>query len=178
MRILAISGSLRAASSNTSLLQAAIGLAPPGVTVALYAGLGAIPPFNPDLDGDLVDAAVSDFRAQLREADAVLISGPEYAHGISGVLKNALDWLVGSGELVDKPIGVINASPRAQHAHEQLIEILTVMTGVLVPGATIAVPLLGRNLDAAGIAADPDIAEPVRAALAALVQGAGSTGST
>jgi chromate reductase, NAD(P)H dehydrogenase (quinone) len=168
MHILAISGSLRAASSNTFLLQAAARLAPAGVEIVLYAGLGNIPPFNPDLDGAAAAPAVTDLRTQLQQAAAVLISSPEYAHGISGVLKNALDWLVGSGELVDKPVGLINASPRATHAHAQLSEILTVMSARLIATASIAVPLLGKGYDAAGIAADPEIAEPLRAALRAL----------
>jgi len=182
MHILAISGSLRAGSSNTFLLQAAARLAPPDVEIRFYQGLGDIPPFNPDRDGEAVAPAVADLRARLEQAAAVLISSPEYAHGISGVLKNALDWLVDSGELVDKPIGLINASPRATHAHAQLTEILTVMSGRIIPAASIAVPLLGKGHDPAGIVADPEIADPLRLALRALaaeaVQGTASTGAT
>ncbi len=168
MKILAISGSLRAESSNTFLLHAAAMLAPAGVEITLYRGVGDIPLFNPDLDGEIVAAAVAEFRAEIQAADAVLISSPEYAHGVSGVLKNALDWLVGSGELVDKPIGLVNASPRASHAHAQLSEILVTMAGRLIAGATITVPLLGKGYDARGIVADPEIARPLRAAIAAL----------
>jgi NAD(P)H-dependent FMN reductase len=168
MRILAISGSLRAASSNSALVRAAVDLAPERVEVAVYEGLGDIPPFNPDLDTEPAPLAVADFRARLRASDAVLVSSPEYAHGVSGVMKNALDWLVGSGELVDKPVALINASPRATIAHAALKETLTVMTAVVVPEASIALQLQGRNLDAKGIVADPDLSRELGKALVAL----------
>ena len=113
LRMLAMSGSLRHVSSNTALLRTAVQLAPVGVELSVYAELGIIPPFNPDLDTDAPPAAVSRFRAALQASDALLISSPEYAHGVSGVLKNALDWVVGSGELVDKPVALLNASSRA-----------------------------------------------------------------
>src|ERR1041385_679915 len=99
MRILAISGSLRASSSNTALLQAAAELVPEDVEVVLYEGLGDLPHFNPDLDGETVAPAVSGWRSKLRDADGVVFSVPEYAHGVPGVLKNSLDWVVGSGEI-------------------------------------------------------------------------------
>ena len=93
MRILAISGSLRNGSSNTNLLLAAAQLVPAGVEMTLYTGLGDLPPFNPDVESAGTPiAAVDDFRAQFAAADAVAICSPEYAHGVPGVLKNALDW--------------------------------------------------------------------------------------
>lgn len=115
VRILAISGSLRARSSNTALLGAARTLAPKGVEVVLYEGLGGLPHFNADHDGDAAPPAVADFRSRVRAADGVLISSPEYAHGVPGTLKNALDWLVGGhqNEIVGKPVALFNASPRA-----------------------------------------------------------------
>jgi chromate reductase, NAD(P)H dehydrogenase (quinone) len=172
MRILAISGSLRAVSSNTALLRAAAALAPEGVEVALYEGLGDLPHFNPDLDGDTVLPAVADLRARVRESDAVLISSPEYAHGVPGTLKNALDWLVGSTDIVGKPVGLVNAAPRATLAQASLAETLTVISASLVPEACLAVPLAGKKLDAAGIAASPELAGALRSAIAALVHAA------
>jgi len=170
MRILAISGSLRSASSNTALLQAAAVLAPEGVDISAYDRLGDLPHFNPDLDDEGAPApeAVADFRARLRASDAVMVSSPEYAHGVPGVLKNALDWVVGSGEFVGKPVALINASPRATHAQASLLETLTVMTATIVAEASITVPLLGRKLDAAGIAADPEFSAALRSSIAAL----------
>ena len=171
--LLALSGSLRAASSNTTLLRATTVLAPAGVEVTLYGDLGDLPHFNPDLDGDVPPPAVREFRAQVQAADGVLISSPEYAHGVPGVLKNALDWLVGSGEMVGKPVALINASPRATHAQAHLTETLTVMSASLVAEASLAVPLLGRTLDAAGIVADPEMSGALRGALAAFAHALG-----
>ncbi len=87
-------------------------LAPDTVEMSIYRGLAELPPFNPDLEGDGTPDAVTRSRARLQACDAVLISSPEYAHGVPGVVKNALGWVVGSGELVDKPIALINASAR------------------------------------------------------------------
>ena len=170
MRILAISGSLRGASSNTALLRAATALAPESVEITLHGGLGDLPHFNPDLDVEPGPPAVLDFRARLQAADGVLISSPEYAHGVPGVLKNALDWVVGSGELVEKPVALINASPRATHGQASLTETLAVMSARLVPEASITVPLLGRKLDEAGMVADPEIGGALRAAIRAFAR--------
>lgn len=164
VRFLSISGSLRATSSNTNLLRALADLAPKDIFIEPYLGLGDLPHFNPDLDGEDI-GVVTDWRKRLNLADGVLISSPEYAHGVPGVLKNALDWVVGSGELVEKPVALFNASPRAIHAQASLVEILTTMSAKLVMEASIAVPLLGRASNPADILAEPEIAEAVRAAL-------------
>ena len=116
MRLLAISGSLRAASSNTAVLQATARLAPPGVTIELYQRLGELPHFNPDFDNEKLPVIVGEFRAEIGAADGLLISSPEYARGVPGSLKNALDWLVGSFEFPNKFVALINVSPRATHA--------------------------------------------------------------
>ena len=116
MRILTISGSLRAKSSNTAVLDAVALVAPLGVTIVRYDGLGGLPHFNPDLDTETPPGPVADLRRQVGEADGLLLSSPEYAHGIAGSFKNGVDWLVGSLEFPGKPIGIINAAPRATHA--------------------------------------------------------------
>ena len=170
MRILAISGSLRAASSNSVLLRAAVSLVPEGVELIVFDGIGEFPHFNPDLDREPPPAPIAEYRAQLRAADAVLISSPEYAHGVPGVLKNALDWVVGSGELVDKPVALINASPRSTHAQASLAETLTVMNTSFISEACRAVALPGRNIDEAGILANPEVAGVLREAVTALVR--------
>jgi NAD(P)H-dependent FMN reductase len=169
IRILGISGSLRAASSNTALLRVAATLAPAEVEIALYERLGDLPHFNPDLEA-CEPAAVTDLRERVRWADGLWISSPEYAHGVPGVLKNALDWLVGGEEFIDKPVALLNASPRATHAQASLAETVRTMSGRLVAEASIAVPLLGRKLDAAGIAADPELAAILRSAITAFAQ--------
>jgi chromate reductase, NAD(P)H dehydrogenase (quinone) len=168
IRILAISGSLRQVSSNTNLLHAAIALSPAYVEMKLYRGLGDLPHFNPDLE-PIIPPAVKDLRQQIAWCDGLLMSSPEYAHGVPGVLKNALDWLVSGVEFGGKPIALFNASPQSIHAQAALAEIVTVMSGRLVPTASIAVPLPGRKLDAAGIVADPQISSQVQAAIIAFV---------
>lgn len=169
MRILAISGSLRRASANTALLRAAAALAPPGVEIAMYGGLGDLPHFNADLE-ETLPSSVRDFRARIRAVEGVLISSPEYAHGVPGVLKNALDWLVGGDEFIGKPVALLNPSPRATYAHAALIETITVMSGRIVTEASITVPLLGKDLDENGIVAHQDIASALHAALIAFAR--------
>ncbi len=93
MRILAISGSLRASSTNTALVRAIIALAPEDMEITLYDGLGALPYFSPERDDENSPQSVRDLRAQLQAADGVLICTPEYAFGVPGVLKNALEPL-------------------------------------------------------------------------------------
>ena len=163
LRILAISGSLRAASSNTALLRAAGRLAPQHVTVALYGGLAELPTFNPDRDA-APDPAVTALRAQLQAADGVLISTPEYAHGVPGSLKNLLDWVVGSGELVDKPVALLHAS-RSPWALASIRETLSVMSARLVEGS-LTVELGSNRIDEAAVLAEPTLAAPITAALA------------
>jgi chromate reductase, NAD(P)H dehydrogenase (quinone) len=165
MKILAISGSLRANSSNTAVLRAMARLAPDGVEVALFDGIGELPFFNPDLDGDQVPQPVARFRALVGGADGILISSPEYARGIAGVLKNALDWLVASLEFPNKPVALINTSPRATHALAALTLTLETMSARLVRDASMTVPLLGTANDADSIADSPEFADPLRSAL-------------
>jgi chromate reductase, NAD(P)H dehydrogenase (quinone) len=166
VRILAISGSLRQVSSNTALIQAAISLSPKNVEMKLYGGLGDLPHFNPDLE-PIEPPSVTDLRKQIGWSDGLVISSPEYAHGVPGVLKNALDWLVSGEEFINKPIALFNASPRAIHAQASLTEILTTMSGRIVPEASIAVSLLGKNLDPTGIMDDSEISSELQAAIVA-----------
>ena len=162
MRILAISGSLRAQSTNTALLGAAALVATSPVDVVLYGQMESLPPFNPDLDLEPGPEAVLRFRAALRNSSAVIFSTPEYAHGIPGSLKNALDWVVGSGELSGKPVALLNASARGQYAQAALRETLRTMDARVISDAEVTVPLLGKGLGAAEIAAHPEFAGLIR----------------
>lgn len=114
MRILAVCGSLQARSSNSALLRTALRVAPAGVEVVDSISVGDVPPFNPDVERDgPAPATVVEWRRQVVEADGgVLFASPEYAHSLPGALKNALDWLVGSGELYGRRVAVLCASPR------------------------------------------------------------------
>jgi NAD(P)H-dependent FMN reductase len=165
MRLLAISGSLRKRSSNAAVLLAATRLAPPGVEIVLYDGLANLPPFNADLDTDRPPGSVLAFRQQIGECQGLLLCSPEYARGVAGAMKNALDWLVGSLEFPDKPVALINASQRAVHADAHLRLTLTTMSARLVEAASITLPLLGRDLDADGIVGDSALSARLRAAL-------------
>jgi chromate reductase len=163
-----VCGSLRARSSNAALLDAVSLLAPAGVTVERYDGLAALPPFNPDDDVEPAPPAVSALRARVASADALVISSPEYAHGVPGALKNALDWLVSGVEIYQKPIALLNPSPGSRFAHPQLMETLRTMSATVVDDACLTLPIAGRRLDAEGIAADTELSAGIRAALDAL----------
>ena len=119
VRVLAIAGHSPRASSSSALLGAVVGLATDtGVEVSIYRELEALPPFSQDLDGEHAPAAVVRLRAALRASDAVLISSQEHVPGGNGAIRNALDWVDSSGELVDKPTALINAS-RAKRAWDR-----------------------------------------------------------
>ena len=170
MQILAISGSRRPASTNTTLLKAAAALAPADVRLNFYDGLDDHPPFNPDLDKDPPHVAVAEFRFQLRKSAGVIFSSPEHAPDVPGVLKNALDWVVASGELYKKPVALFSASPSAGYAQASIVETLTVMSARVVPEACIVVPLLGKNLQECEIVAQSDPSRTVRSALTAFIR--------
>lgn len=112
MKLLGISGSLRTGSYNSSLIRAAGELAPDGVTVTLYEGMGAIPNYNEDEKQQAIPAAVTDFASAVAAADGVLIATPEYNYGVPGVLKNAIDWLSRETPqpFKDKPMAVMGAA--------------------------------------------------------------------
>jgi chromate reductase, NAD(P)H dehydrogenase (quinone) len=170
MRILAISGSLRARSSNTEVLRALALLSPPHVIVRQFDGLATLPAFNPDLDeeGMTPPPPVQDLRSQVARADAIVICSPEYAHGVPGSLKNALDWLVSDPGVVLKPTALVNVSPRSSHAQASLAETLRTMSMHLVGETSWVVPLVDRGTTSTSIAADPALATPLRDCLAAL----------
>ena len=172
MKVLAMSGSLRARSSNSAILRLAGRVAPDGIDVEIYDGLDLLPFFNPDCDRELDDPAlpaeVRRLRAALGGSAALLISSPEYAHGVSGMMKNALDWLVGGPEMVERPVAVFNTSPHATHAHAALVETLRTMSARIVDDAcvTIAVP---RDQTDEQLAANPALTRPLMTALRALL---------
>ncbi len=167
MRVLAISGSLRATSSNAALLRAAVRLAPAGMEIAIYNGVGTLPHFTPDLDVDPLPDSVADLRARIGGVDALLIATPEYAHGMPGSLKNALDWLVSALEPIEKPTMLFSASPGgAAHAHAGLLEVLRTMNLRVVDGG--AHVFSRSKLDAHGEVIAADILAALTTGLVAL----------
>lgn len=168
MKILAVSGSLRAASINSAFCRAAARLAPPALHVTVFPELGGLPLFNPDLEA-VLPPAVMNFRVAVGQADALLIASPEYAHGISGPLKNALDWLVSFEGAVGKPIALVNTSPRAHHAYAALKEVLQTMSADIIDGASPVIPLLGVCTTEEAMVSSPVANGAIRAILEALV---------
>ena len=165
LNLFSISGSLRAQSSNRTLLAAASRSTPDGVRLDLYDGVARLPHFNPDLDASAI-AEVVELTRRVREADGFVVSTPEYARGIPGALKNALDWLVGGDAFVEKPFMLLNASDRSQYAQKALIDVLRTMSGVAIDAAFLTVPLLGKALDVDALLGDARYADQIRASLA------------
>lgn len=169
INVLAISGSLRSKSSNSAILRAASHLTPKTVNIELYNGLGNLPLFNPDLEHN-PPASVLDFRAHLKKACGVIIASPEYAHGVTGAIKNGLDWITGSGELMNKPVALLNTSARATIAYAALKETISVMMGRIIDRASIVIPLPNNEMDENSIIADPMLSNRLQAAIVSFVE--------
>lgn len=171
--ILLIGGSLRANSVNTAVLQTARTLIPANAEAGIYAGLSGLPHFNPDLDRDPLLQAVGRLRAELRRADAVLFSTPEYAGSLPGSFKNLLDWTIGGvdGSLYRVPVGWVNpaAHGRAKGAYDALHTVLTMAGADIWPPACIAAPVPRDAIGADGLIADAAITDVIRGAVKALV---------
>lgn len=164
MKVLAISGSLRAASLNTMLLRAVSRLAPTGIEVCLYAGIGDLPLFNPDIEATDPEP-VAELRESIISSDALVIASPEYAHGVTGVIKNSLDWMVGNESFVEKPVALFNASPRATHAQAALRETIATMSGNVVDAACITIAVLGSGVSEDDIVQVSSLSSPIIEAL-------------
>ncbi|MEZ5557851.1 MAG: NAD(P)H-dependent oxidoreductase [Pseudomonadales bacterium] len=163
--LLGLSGSLRAESSNTTLLRAAAETCRAGVEFALACGLGELPHFNPDLPLSTSPRLLS-FVEQMRTCDGLVVSSPVYAGGYPGTLKNALDWLVGTDAFVDKPFMMLSASSRMPAAQATLVTVLQTMSGRHIETASITIDLLGTHPSVDGILRHPEHGPALRAALA------------
>ncbi|WP_341280254.1 NAD(P)H-dependent oxidoreductase [Paenibacillus sp. FSL H8-0537] len=173
IQLLAISGSLRAKSSNTALMSAIIGLAAEPVRFSVYSGLSELPHFNPDLDVEEGPSAVRELRKQLKEADGVLICTPEYGNGVPGSLKNALDWIVSSGEFVNKRVAVVTASPSpmgGDKANASLLLTLNMINAIIVDQGIVMIPHIALKMDKEGVITDEDTKQQLLAMLASLAQ--------
>jgi len=176
--ILTLCGSLREKSFNQSLLDAATGLFPADVGFEPVLGLELLPPFNPDLDqeGDEPPAPVTRLRDQFRRADGILLSTPEYVHGIPGVLKNAIDWLVSSGSFVKKPIVLVSVcAGDGQQVQEMLNHTLTVLEAVVIKQLSFHAGDLKKGLSEAGVLQDQAILDRLSSATELLVSNLGVT---
>jgi len=129
MKILALSGSAREASTNTALLRAMSELAPQSIEISVFHELNFLPVFSPDEEGEKAPVAVQNFIKAVAEADGIIISSPEYIRAIPGGLKNAIDWMVSRIEIIDKPIALVHASIRGDDMLSSLRRVLSTISG-------------------------------------------------
>jgi NAD(P)H-dependent FMN reductase len=175
-RLLLISGSLRAGSTNSATLRTAAALAPDGIEIEIYDGLGRLPHFNPDddpTDGVGLDPEVAALRAALTEADALLLSTPEYAGALPGSFKNLLDWTVGGGQTYEMPVAWINVSGKAApsggaDAHDSLRKVLGYTGSRIIEEACLRLPLARADIGEDGLITPPAAREQIVAAMTAL----------
>lgn len=155
--ILGLCGSLRGGSYNLAMLRAMKQLAPDSIEFVIFEDISNIPIFNPDRGEDDIPV-VARLNEAVAWADGIVIATPEYAGGISGVMKNTLDWLVGGPNFINIPVALPNTSPRAFLAQAALRTVLETMSAIIVEEASIKVPLLSTALDTAGIVANEELA--------------------
>jgi chromate reductase len=156
INILALSGSIRKKSFNTAILNTIEKLLPESVAYKMYSDIDKFPHFNPDTEEG--NAYVVDFRKQLKDANAVIICTPEYAFGVPGVLKNALDWVVSSGELNEKPIVAISASPMylgGDKAMASLLLTLKALGAKFTDQSSLSIPAITTKINEQGEITDP-----------------------
>jgi chromate reductase len=174
VRIGTWSGSLGAGSANAAALTVARdALAERGVDIVAIEGLADIPPFRADLVDDAPDA-VATFRVAVESVDGLLVAAPEYAGGVAGVVKNALDWLVGSGSLYHRVVGVLSAGTTGgPFAIEQLVRTISWQGGLVVATLPIASPRTKQ--DATGAFTDAGILEAIAGWAGAVVDAVGGS---
>jgi chromate reductase len=147
MKILGISGSLRASSANNQVIKIISKILPANTNFQIYSGLRHIPPFD---DSEEPSKEVIDFRNLITDADGVIICTPEYAFGVPGILKNALDWTVSSGDFVNKPVALITAASKGDSAHASLLLTLTAISADIQPDTNLLISFVRAKLDEKG----------------------------
>jgi NAD(P)H-dependent FMN reductase len=173
--LLLLCGSLRAGSVNEAVLRTVQAVAPEGVQTPLYDGMARLAHFNPDDDGEDLDAEVVALRAAVGASDAVLICTPEYAGALPGSFKNLLDWTVGGAEMDRRPVAWINASGIAapsggKDAHDSLRKVLGFVNAAVVEDAVARVPVARDAIGTDGTVADPEARAAIADAVSALAQ--------
>jgi chromate reductase len=158
-KILALPGSLRQHSSSNLILRAITTLAPNDVEIEWFAGLGDLPHFN---DPEMDPSAVYEFKQKIKEADAVLICTPEYAFGIPGSLKNAIDWCVGTGEFVDKPVSLVTASSQGEKGHAAMLLVLSAISANVIDESSLLISFVRAKIDKEGNVKDPDLLDRLK----------------
>jgi NAD(P)H-dependent FMN reductase len=141
---------------------------PQGVEMHSTSCVGRLPLFNPDVQPEDSDIVV-EWLGEMRAADGLIVSTPEYARGYPGALKNAFDWLVGTDACVNKPFMLLNASARGTTAQSTLTTVLETMSGIHIDRASTTIPLLGTSLDVPDIVANGEFAQRIRASVLTFV---------
>ena len=177
VRILLVSGSSRAGSTNAAVLGTAAEVADGDVDAVVYRGIGALPLFNPDDDreGVPVDPRVADMRRELAAADAVLICTPEYAGALPAAMKNLLEWTIGDAGTYQKPVAWINASGAAAptgaaDAHDSLRKVLGYAGADVVEAACARIPVDRALVGEDGLIADREVRSQIAVAVQRLAQ--------
>ena len=171
IKILAISGSLRKASSNTAMLQAAASISSKMKNIEIIVfpllALEAIPHFNPDCSMENLPLPVARFRDALIAVDGILIASPEYAGGVAGALKDSLDWMVGSArtEIYGKPFALLNISNRATEAYEDLCRIVKTMGGNLIESASVTISLVSNHVTVDTLLQNTSVVDALKAVI-------------
>src|SRR4051794_6596821 len=173
VRIVLVSGSLRAGSGNSAVVRTAAAVAPAGVEGVVLNGMGDLPHFNPDDDLDPLPGPVAALRTAIGAGDAVMFCTPEYAGALPGSFKNLLDWTVGGAEMYRRPVAFINASGIAAptggaDAHDSLRKVLSYVGAEIVEPACARIPVPRDAVGPDGLIADPALREAIAGALGAL----------
>ena len=137
--------------------------------LAIYEGLGGLPHFNPDDDTENLAPNVAELRRQIASSDAIVISTPEYAHGLPGSLKNALDWLVSDPAFAGKPVVLLSADRGSTWAIDSLREILRTMSAEVLTNAAVTLRLTSNTIDAEQMLSRPELTERLQQSVAALL---------
>lgn len=161
IKIVAISGSTRKSSSNLNLIKAIADLTAENFVVDIFEGLSELPHFNPDLDNENVSKSVTDFRKILKEADGILICTPEYAIGVPGTLKNAIDWTVSTMDFSRKPVALITASLSGEKAHQSLLGTLLIIEAKMTADTQLLISFIKSKVNSDCKINDKDTLESV-----------------
>jgi len=167
LKILGICGSLRASSSAGAVLEIVSKLIPVHVEFKIYTSIGEIPAFN---DSSKIPFPVAGFIKQVEEADGVFFCIPEYAFGVPGALKNALDWTVATTAFSDKPVALITAASQGQKAHAALLHTLTAIGSKMNDESNLLISFIRSKLDEHRGIKDPDTLDAVKKAVAFFIK--------
>lgn len=165
--VIAISGSTRSSSTNLTYIKAIAALAKDYFDVTIFESIAEIPHFNPDLDTDSPPEKVTGYRNKLKAADGILICTPEYAMGVPGTLKNAIDWTVSSMEFSHKPVALVTASSVGQKGHQSLMETLKIIESDITDETQLLIPFAKTKINNDAEIIDPATLEDINKLISA-----------